>query len=1225
MGIINTAEQRLKELNGGRFQELATRYVGCKYGIASVHHTGRSFGTEETTIGTPDCFLMKPNGHLLFVECGKRSNKRDTMAKLRDDVDHCLDYETKHPEAGIIDEIVCCYGFPRLSSANLLSIRRMDARVALIGPEEIAQASVTKYPWLAREYLDLPVGCGALLDVQAFVERIHNDKFAADLGGELIGRDEEFDEICDASRRNQAVLLSGPSGCGKTRLAIEACERLAREHEAELYVLTPTRQDIYEDLAIFLSGVQSAYLLIDDANELAGLKTVVNFVLGRPNIRLVVTCRNYSKDSVERELKHIKGFEHVELDSLPTEVLARILGAEWGFDSTDSADRVAAIVKGNLRLAFLLSESSSAASGSIATMKELLEAVYRDKLDAVPESERKTISIASILGPHLIRGNERLEALLECFGLTREEYVSSCRALYDKELLDATSGFEAVSFEEQNLRDYFLYYSLVDAQLVQLADLWHMKDGRTLCIGSLNIVFEVFRDEETYQKIVEQLKQLLDAASDDDEALRIIDSFGVLLGEAGISRLFEIVDSMVSERKECISYSSFDFNESHPQGSFGRLELSALSPFLGSEDSWSMAVWLLFDLLKKVRLSDSDVSELFTRRLFIESVRIQSGVQMLNKVLHTLEDVDLSNDGSAETLFKILLAKGIFSDVLHYTQAVSVREVAYGSCSLHYSEDIIDLRDRCIQTLLREYGLNDKWDREIRRVLLGYRHNLEGDEHLSKRTYELISTNLYPKLGFSTFEELRDVHGFVKAAARASVDVRDSMFRELGAGKQFVMSVLAAEHFPEDTYLANLASDAAKLAPEDWEEIFETLKPRGQRYADAYALDGVIALVLKDATLEADLAELLVRGVAGSSIYLPGAIDACAERYQMKYGWESGRAHIVALAPSRMSLWLTRFDGHAIGAGYVPPIDQLVESLEIYGEVLPFETVCEMEGKAPGTLASYVRELTIRPDSVSDSHWGYLPCTIDELNNGMEGECDTTQNWSAIAELMCSLMVLPHQYPSAEVAGRIIRETPSCLPRYLASVIKAKTYETPEVPWVDIIEAVGFVSTMEAIGSLKKDDSTLEYTFHCACARLALDVANAVEDMGGGEEFDEWACSQIIGPKGILIDAIIDMATAFDKPRRTSFVIRLAKSGVETTVFERIAYSLPFNGWSWSGSELPLLRAELEYRNDIKKRLDEKGLYSYLSSALKAIKNAEDMINATRIREFVDPYLRSEE
>ena len=1224
MGKIETAEQRLSELNGGLFQTLASRYVGYEYGIASVHHSGRSFGTVETTIGTPDCFIAKPNGHYIYIECGKRSTKSETLKKLCEDVQHCLDYERDNPNAGIVDEIVCCYGFPRLEPGDLASIKAMDDRVALIGPWEIAEACVTKYPWLANEYLGLSVGSGAFLDVQAFIDKNHNDRYAPDLDQQLIGRERELEKVCEACRRNQAVLLYGPSGCGKTRLALEACQMLAVEQGARLYVVVPTRRDIYEDLEVFLSDDRPVFLFLDDANQLAGLRDVVDFALEKPNLKLVVTCRNYTKSSVEEELNHIKSFREIELGLLEGEDLNRVLETALGINESGSRSSVAAIVKGNLRLAFLLAETGKDGA-EIETMKKLLETVYKDKLEDMPDDEQRAISIASILGPHNTEDDGRLGVLLERFGLTKASYISSCQSLYDKELLDATPRFEAVSFEEQNLRDYFLYYSLIDVPKVSLSDLWSMENGRLLCIQSLNTIYGTFRDENTRQKLAEQLEELLEGTRDNREALRVIDSFGLLLGKAGFSRLSSIVLASELQPKESISYSSFDFKESHSRGSFDCLELSALSPFFESHEFCVAAVRLAFSLMRSIRLSDSDVAELFGRRLSAGAFRMRYSTRTERETLHMLETTSLSNDDSAETVCALLFAKGILQDVVQYTRAVNLREFGFGSYQVSYTEEVIDLRSRCIRLLIQRLGSDGRWSREIRKVLLGYRHYPDGDERLSKQTYEMISQGIPSLLGFDSFEECEDVHGFIDAASRTGVGLRDSMLSELGPGKRFAMAILDIGYMPDDEDIDVLESAASRLSLDDWEEFLALLKARDQRFSDLYTLNALLVRVLESPGFDGEIKELLVKGIAGSSIRLSYAIDTCAARCYSLFGWHRGRRQIIEDAPSYLSYWLVCFDQHAIRAGYVPSV--LRESLELYGEVLPFETVCEMARIAPDSFATYIHELVGRADMVATGRWCYLPYSLGELGKAMSGECDTPENWLAVAELLCSLITIANQDPSDEVVGEILRKAPSCLPMYFAAIVLRNSYEQPDVPWLDIFEVVGFASAMEMIGLLdgESDPEIIHgYKAHRAYVHLAMSASEGAVAAGFGQEFDAWACGRVSGGHDALVDVIADMITAYNDERRLSMVKELARADIDVSLFDRIAFGFPFNGMSWMGSELPLLRKRLKYCEQVEEFLLEDGLIKYLSLAREATKMARCSLDQTKIREFVDPYLRGE-
>ena len=71
----------------------------------------------------------------------------------------------------------------------------------------------------------------------------------------------------------------------------------------------------------------------------------------------------------------------------------------------------------------------------------------------------------------------------------------------------------------------------------------------------------------------------------------------------------------------------------------------------------------------------------------------------------------------------------------------------------------------------------------------------------------------------------------------------------------------------------------------------------------------------------------------------------------------------------------------------------------------------------------------------------------DKMDSYMTGECCTPDNWAALARLLCSLVPFANQSPSKEVTGHIIKEAPTCLPKYFASVVQRDSYEMPDVPW----------------------------------------------------------------------------------------------------------------------------------------------------------------------------------
>ena len=67
MSKLSQIEAELKTLEQGVFQKLSDAFIYMKYNLPPKNEGGAK-GTDKTTTGTPDSFLILPNGNFAFIE-----------------------------------------------------------------------------------------------------------------------------------------------------------------------------------------------------------------------------------------------------------------------------------------------------------------------------------------------------------------------------------------------------------------------------------------------------------------------------------------------------------------------------------------------------------------------------------------------------------------------------------------------------------------------------------------------------------------------------------------------------------------------------------------------------------------------------------------------------------------------------------------------------------------------------------------------------------------------------------------------------------------------------------------------------------------------------------------------------------------------------------------------------------------------------------------------------
>lgn len=90
MSRLQTIENALASINETVFQELCDSFLILKNeNYRAFSRVGSQSGKQKTIKGTPDTFLLLPNGKYVFVEYSTNITKG--VSKLREDIEKCLD------------------------------------------------------------------------------------------------------------------------------------------------------------------------------------------------------------------------------------------------------------------------------------------------------------------------------------------------------------------------------------------------------------------------------------------------------------------------------------------------------------------------------------------------------------------------------------------------------------------------------------------------------------------------------------------------------------------------------------------------------------------------------------------------------------------------------------------------------------------------------------------------------------------------------------------------------------------------------------------------------------------------------------------------------------------------------------------------------------------------------------------------------------------------------
>ena len=610
MSKLQLIENALLSINQAAFQNLCDSFLALRNSnYSAFSRTGSQTGKQKTVKGTPDTFLLLPNGKYIFVEYS--TNISAGVSKLEDDIKKCIDTKKTGIPLNQIAEIILCVNFNLPTTEiqalkNLLVKTRIQLTIYTL--DALAIELHLHHRDIVHEYLGLPLDTGQIVSIEKFITEYNRASkgIATPLDNTFLHRENELKELKEVISQNDFIILTGAPGIGKTKLALEGVNSFLSENLSyTAYCVSYKNHTLLDDLYQYFDSEKDYILFVDDANRIDAFSQIIGFYKSsrKGKLKILITVRDYAYQDIGILCQEYSP-KRVDLKKFSDEQIIDIIKAKpFEILNSDYHKPIVSISDGNPRLAIMTAQLAKDRQNIyvLHDVSELFEKYFstfvKDNGEFANTLNIKCLGLIAFFYTIPYKNKEITTPILENFDIGYSEFIDAIDVLEKLELVELQ--FEHVKIPEQNLSTYFFYKAFIKDNVLSFDTLlkrcFYSNSNRFRdCVVPAN---NTFGSNNVMEKLQPYLKNhLKEIESEKEKAFKFFSIFWFYLQTETLEFILNLVNALAS-----VPSPKYSINDSENNSVFDKSDkvIELLSEFFRFHINLKDAIELSFEYVKK--------------------------------------------------------------------------------------------------------------------------------------------------------------------------------------------------------------------------------------------------------------------------------------------------------------------------------------------------------------------------------------------------------------------------------------------------------------------------------------------------------------------------------------------------------------------------------------------------------------------------------------------------